>query len=290
MDNSTLPASGDVIRDKDRAGVKTQVVGLDLGIGGGSEVLCTAAALADAAGNPTTVLWGSCPHVYNGTTWDRARGDTANGLDVDVTRLPALPAGTNNIGDIDVLTLPALPAGTNNIGDVDVLSLPALPAGSNVIGTVNGIGPPGRTELRFYAVAAAAGATGVETAITLTKSSGTGATSTGTSFVITSGKKFRITHISVATRGHATATIQTTTFSLRVNTAGAVTTTSTPVILAARSATPATASAWDRYVIPLGDGGLEIPGDGTLQFGVTAAATFTTNAPTWDVTLIGYEY
>lgn len=34
-------------------------------------------------------------------------GDAANGLDVDVTRLPALPAGTNNIGDVDVLTVPA---------------------------------------------------------------------------------------------------------------------------------------------------------------------------------------
>jgi hypothetical protein len=64
--------------------------------------------------------------VYNGTTWDRVRGDTTNGLDVDVTRLPALAAGTNNIGDVDVLSLPALPAGTNNIGDVDVLTLPGV--------------------------------------------------------------------------------------------------------------------------------------------------------------------
>jgi hypothetical protein len=63
--------------------------------------------------------------------------DATNGLDVDVTRLPALPAGTNNIGDVDVLTLPALPAGTNNIGDVDVLTLPALPAGTNNIGDVD---------------------------------------------------------------------------------------------------------------------------------------------------------
>lgn len=52
-------------------------------------------------------------------------GDAANGLDVDVTRLPALAAGTNNIGDVDVLTLPALVAGTANIGDVDVLTVPA---------------------------------------------------------------------------------------------------------------------------------------------------------------------
>lgn len=71
---------------------------------------------------------------------------------VDVLTLPALPAGTNNIGDVDVLsiaagdnnignvdvvTLPALAAGTNNIGDVDVLTLPALPAGTNNIGDVD---------------------------------------------------------------------------------------------------------------------------------------------------------
>jgi len=47
-------------------------------------------------------------------------GDTANGLDVDVTRLPALAAGTNNIGDVDVLTLPALATGTNQIGEVGI--------------------------------------------------------------------------------------------------------------------------------------------------------------------------
>lgn len=40
-------------------------------------------------------------------------GDAANGLDVDVTRLPALVAGTANIGDVDVLTVPADPFGVN---------------------------------------------------------------------------------------------------------------------------------------------------------------------------------
>jgi hypothetical protein len=99
--------------------------------------------------------------VYNGATWDRTRGDAANGLDVDVTRLPALPAGTANIGDVDVLTVPAplstagngtaatahrvtiasdstgvvgLAAGSNNIGDVDVAS---IAAGDNNIGNVD---------------------------------------------------------------------------------------------------------------------------------------------------------
>lgn len=38
--------------------------------------------------------------IFNGTTWDRTRGDTTNGMDVDVTRLPALVAGTAQIGTV----------------------------------------------------------------------------------------------------------------------------------------------------------------------------------------------
>jgi hypothetical protein len=144
------------------------------------------------------------------------------------------------------------------------------------------------TQVIYYAVAAAAGTTTTETAITLTKASGTAATATGTSFVIPTGKRFFITSVTFATRGNAVATIQTTTFNLRVNAAGAVTTTSTPLVLSVRSATPATASAWDRVTFTFPDG-YNIVGDGTLTFGVTAAATYTTNAPTWDVTLVGYE-
>lgn len=41
-DNSTMGGSTDVIRDKDRAGVKTQVFGLDVGIGTGTEALMSA--------------------------------------------------------------------------------------------------------------------------------------------------------------------------------------------------------------------------------------------------------
>ncbi len=49
--------------------------------------------------------------------------DAANGIDVDVTRLPALVAGTANIGDVDIVTMPnvTLAAGTNTnevVGDV----------------------------------------------------------------------------------------------------------------------------------------------------------------------------
>jgi hypothetical protein len=49
-------------------------------------------------------------------------GDATNGLDVDVTRLPALVAGSANIGDVDVASIAA---GDNNIGNVDIVSVPA---------------------------------------------------------------------------------------------------------------------------------------------------------------------
>lgn len=85
-------------------------------------------AVKDAAGVSTTMK-----------TTDNAGVHTPHH---NVDSLPALPAGTNNIGDVDVLTLPALPAGTNNIGDVDVLTLPALPAGTNNIGDVDIVSLP----------------------------------------------------------------------------------------------------------------------------------------------------
>lgn len=214
-----------------------------------------------------------------------------------------LNTGGNNVGSVTLATganaIGKLAANSGVvIGDVNAVqsgtwtvtqqSITKGTQGSTGV-TTQDLKDAGRTAINLYAVAAAAGTTGTETAITLTKSSGTSATSTGTSFVVTNGKRFRITEISVATRGHATATIQTTTFSLRLNTAGAVTTSSTPILLQARSATPATASAWDRVILPIPDG-FEIAGDGTAQIGVTAAATYTTNAPTWDVNIIGYEY
>lgn len=84
-----------------------------------------------------------------------APGDTTNGIDVDVTRLPALVAGSALIGKVGIdQTTPgttnrvdigaALPSGTNaigklaansgvDIGDVDVTS---IAAGTNAIGNV----------------------------------------------------------------------------------------------------------------------------------------------------------
>lgn len=71
---------------------------------------------------------------------------------VAVTSLPALPAGTNNIGDVDVLTVPTDPFGANadaasatgsisaklrHLSATGLAGMTSLPTGSNTIGNVN---------------------------------------------------------------------------------------------------------------------------------------------------------
>jgi len=105
---------------------------------------------------------------------------------VNVDTLPALSAGTNNIGDVDILSIASgdnnignvdiasIAAGDNNIGNVDIVTMPtvtvnshavtnagtfavqntaATPAGTNNIGdvdvlTVNGVAPAFGTGVR----------------------------------------------------------------------------------------------------------------------------------------------
>jgi hypothetical protein len=163
-DNTQLNtgSGGDTVRDKDRAGVKTQVVGLDIDIGGGTEKLLT-------SGQKT--MTDSVPVVLPSNQSAIPITDNSGSLTVDgsVSLAAAVPAGTNNIGDVDVLTVPADPfganadavvaagaagsmqaklrratqgledlkslivlaAGNNNIGDVDVATVPADPFGAN---------------------------------------------------------------------------------------------------------------------------------------------------------------
>lgn len=72
----SLPAGGNVIGAVTQSGSWTA-----------DTELPAAAALADATGNPTAPAVAAFLELFNGTTWDRARGDIANGLDVDVTRV-----------------------------------------------------------------------------------------------------------------------------------------------------------------------------------------------------------
>jgi hypothetical protein len=156
-DNSVFDpgTGGDTYRSKDRAGVKTEITGLDINIGGGSEVLQTAAALADTTANPTTAPWAGMLMCFNGTTWDRLRGDTTNGIFANV-KTSVLPTGAATSAK-----QPAL--GTAGSASADVLSVQGVASmtalktdGSGVTqpvsGTVTATGPLTDTQLRASAV------------------------------------------------------------------------------------------------------------------------------------------
>lgn len=205
---------------------------------------------------------------------DQTTPGTTNGVQVTA----ALPAGTNRIGSVRPV----------DSADADLTSAKATQT-SRAVGTQD-LKDAGRTAISFYANNFASGTTTTETIITWNQSKGTAAVTGSTaSYTITNGKTLRITGLSVGSRGNATATIQSTVFNLRLNTGGACIVSSTPILFAAQSATAAVASAWDRVIIPIPDG-YEIAGNGTIAICISAAATFTTNAPTWAVNLVGYEY
>lgn len=198
----------------------------------------------------------------------------------------SLAAGSAVIGKVGIdQTTP----GTTN--GVVVNDAPTLTKGTQ--GTkgfaVQNLHDSGRTSIVLYATGAAVGSASTETAITLTKSSGTAATTSADSFVVTSGKTFRIQGVKFKTRANNSATTHTTLVRLRLNTAGAVGTTSTPVLLSGRCISGAVSQDTDVFEMLFHEG-YEIVGDGTLQIGVTVNSNYATNAPTIDVAIWGYEY
>ncbi len=52
--------------------------------------LLAVAALADTTANPTVTSVGTFLHLFNGTTWDRAVGATATGMEVDIVQSVSL--------------------------------------------------------------------------------------------------------------------------------------------------------------------------------------------------------
>jgi hypothetical protein len=84
-------------------GLSVKVTNANVPIGDGTNVITVDIDPADNEPNSGNAIHvEGRTYVYNGSTWDRVRGDISNGLDVDVTRLPALAAGTNMIGKVDI--------------------------------------------------------------------------------------------------------------------------------------------------------------------------------------------
>lgn len=145
---------------------------------------------------------------------------------------------------------------------------------------------PARTQRTFHGLGFTPAAS--ETLVTLTPVTAFASGSTGTSFAVTSGKTYRLQALFISHR-LTSATAQFLRISVRVNTSGAVATTS-PIVATAMipsylAAAGGGASAW----LPLPEG-LDIPASAgaNVQIGVTHIATGT--AAVCDVTLVGYEY
>jgi hypothetical protein len=153
------------------------------------------------------------------------------------------------------------------------------------------------TSFVLSATGVASGTTTTETMITLNLFTGASNQGTATvgvasasSFVMMQGRHYVIDSIVFASRGNATATAQVTTFTVRFNAAGTAVVGSSAAF-SARTATPATALAWDRFAMVFPSGGFEVNiGDGTMCIGISANAVFVTNAPTWDVMISGHWY
>jgi hypothetical protein len=194
--------------------------------------------------------------LFNGATYDRARGDVANGLDVDVTRMPALTKGTQ--GATGVSTQDLKDAGRNVTNYF--MALPVLTTAADVLMSLTG----------FKGGAAVAANTQPA--------------------VVSAGKTYRINKITITYI--ATATAGEVRVSLRVNTGGAVLVTS-PVVESwvVGAGTPATAGSSQTVTISFPDG-LEFAagaGIGITIAGVSAAGALAI-AGYGQVSLSGFEY
>lgn len=97
--------------------------------------MAAASAQADGAGNPTSPIVGAFNSWWNGTTWDRAKGDSTNGAYVNVKALPSPTLGTSTaaIGAVTVTAMPSPTLGTSTaaIGAVTVTAMPSPTLGAS---------------------------------------------------------------------------------------------------------------------------------------------------------------
>ena len=144
--NTTLNTGtgGDVIRTIDRSGTgpKTQVAQIDVGGGGATETLVsTAAPMPVRIGDGTNQItleqpsvdgeaataWNvpteSYLKVFNGTTWDRARGDTTSGLWVNVKNAAVTIQGVQDTATTGTITTAASTVGPLAVTQRNVITI-----------------------------------------------------------------------------------------------------------------------------------------------------------------------
>lgn len=202
---------------------------------------------------------------------------------VDAAGQVAVTMGTATLPVTAAAPLPVTVGNANLPVTVGNASLPVTAAATLPVAITDNA----RTSIALSGVALAVGATGVETALTLSMVRGTTINSS-TTFATPAGKQLRVQALLVTMVGSVTATAYNATWRLRYNATGAVTTTS-PVLLSGRLSSSAAAYSWQQWVTQIPDEYWLPAGDGTAQFGFTVNATYTTNPPTIDVALLGFE-
>ena len=209
---------------------------------------------------------------------------------VNVVNAPSV--STTGLAGVVVVNTPSVSTtGQASVGVTQFNGVPVTPTvkatqGTNLLPVQSAV-DSGRTAISLYTTTVSSGASGVETLVGLMALKGT-TTSTIGAYTITSGKTLRLTSVLFGTANSA-ATAQTSTFSLRINTAGACSAAAGTVMMQARTSASTTPASFDRVPLVIPDG-FEIAGNGTVTICVTASANFTGTGPKWDVDLIGFEY
>lgn len=218
-DNSVADpgAGGDTFRTKDRAGVKTEVVGLDLTPGGGSETLMNGVMpVSDNSGSLTVDNAGTFA-VQADTELTTADLDSGAGTDTRavVGLVIAKSGGAANISATDPLpvvvgsTTPVqIQGGANqigklaansgvDIGDVDVTSS-ALPTGAATAAKQPALGTAGSASTDVITVQGIASGTVVPVSGTVTANLGTAAVTNAGTFAVQIAANSSINNAQVA--------------------------------------------------------------------------------------------
>jgi hypothetical protein len=248
----------------------------------------------DSTGKPT----GMVPVAVAGGTLYLPASVMVDAAGNTIDSAAAAPAGTErglvtrNIpsGSQAVSGTVGLAAGTNQVGTTLGPTLTKGTQGATGY-SVQNLKDSGRVNMMWVVDSFTTTAT-AEQLLTITESRDGAATSTFTSKVITSGKRLRITSLALGVQAAGSAPVVSRVWlRIRVNTAGAVTTTS-PLQFTIATSTPATAKTITNLFDDFPDG-LEFAGTGTTQIGVTVQAldwVSGTNTPGVTLTLFGFEY
>ncbi len=130
IESSALPSGA--ATEATLANVATQTTAAAILAKFGDLIAAGADALANTLDQMTVGAFG---YFFNGTTWDRMRGDTTNGLDVDVTR-SALPTGAASESTLAAIsaTLTSMLA-VLTVSDAFVTSITAANTSANTFGS-----------------------------------------------------------------------------------------------------------------------------------------------------------